>query len=67
MLVAAANNALTLTRLSGCWLGGPASGAVPSRTARGRSRPVARGKHPLSAVQLSAGVDFRQNGMYLHC
>ena len=50
------NKALKLTRLSGCLLGGRTFGVAPSHAARFRTRRVARGNHPLTAAQLSAGV-----------
>ena len=50
------NQALKLTRLSGCLFGGPASGHAPSRGSGSRLRRAAQGNYPLSAVQLSASV-----------
>ena len=48
--------ALKLTRLSGCLVGGLGPGGGPLRGSGIRLRRAARGSHPLSAVQLGAGV-----------
>ena len=50
------NEALKLTRLSGRLLRAPDFGGVLSRASGIRLRRAARGNHPLSAVQLNAGV-----------
>ena len=50
------NQALKLTRLSGCLLGGLAFGEALSRGSGFRRRRAARGNCPSPAVQLSAGV-----------
>ena len=52
----ATSQALKLGRLSGCLLGGPGLGGVPSRGAGVRRRRAVQGNHPSFAVQLSAGV-----------